>query len=154
NSPMRAGRTRELIADGDDSLVIQLFGGNAFGSHLGRDVAVGPGDAVVMSNAEVGQFEFPSGPTTLALLVPRPVLDPLLRDRDAVLMRTVPRDTSALRLLVDYLDIVRRPAPATPELRHLMALHVHDLLALALGATRDAAAQAQGRGVRAARLNA
>jgi AraC-like DNA-binding protein len=154
NSPMRAGRTRELIADGDDSLLVQLFNGHAFGSHLGRDVAVGPGDAVVMSNADVGHFDFPSGPATLALRVPRHALEPLLRDRDAVLMRAVPRDTAALRLLIDYLGIVNSPARASPELQHLMAVHVYDLLALALGATRDAAADAQGRGVRAARLRA
>jgi AraC-like DNA-binding protein len=152
NSPMRAGRTRELIADGDDSLVIQLFNENAFGSHLGREVAVGPGDAVVLSNADVGHFDFPSGSTTLALRVPRRALDPLLHDRDAVLGRAVPRDTAALRLLVDYLGVIKNPAAASPELQHLMAVHVYDLLALALGATRDAAADAQRRGVRAARL--
>ena len=40
----------------------------------------------------------------------------------------------------------------TPELQQLAVTHVYDLLALALGATRDAAAIAVGRGVRAARL--
>ena len=40
----------------------------------------------------------------------------------------------------------------TPELQRLAVTHVYDLLALALGATRDAAATAKGRRVRAARL--
>jgi AraC-like DNA-binding protein len=40
----------------------------------------------------------------------------------------------------------------TPELQQLAVTHVYDLLAVALGATRDAAAMAAGRGVRAARL--
>lgn len=35
-----------------------------------------------------------------------------------------------------------------------MVLHIHDLIALALGATRDAAEQASSRGLPAARLNA
>jgi AraC-like DNA-binding protein len=43
---------------------------------------------------------------------------------------------------------------ATPELHSLVVDHVYDLVALALGATRDAAAIANGRGVRAARLHA
>ena len=43
---------------------------------------------------------------------------------------------------------------ATPELRSLVVNHVYDLVALALGATRDAAEMANGRGMRAARLHA
>jgi AraC-like DNA-binding protein len=42
----------------------------------------------------------------------------------------------------------------TPEVRSLVATHLHDLAALAFGATRDAAAVAAGRGVQAARLRA
>jgi AraC-like DNA-binding protein len=41
-----------------------------------------------------------------------------------------------------------------PEVRHLVATHIHDLVALTLGATRDAAEIAKNRGLRAARLNA
>jgi transcriptional regulator GlxA family with amidase domain len=40
----------------------------------------------------------------------------------------------------------------SPETRQLVVTHVHDLVALAVGATRDAAALAEGRGGRAARL--
>ena len=42
----------------------------------------------------------------------------------------------------------------TPGLQHIAVTHVYDLLALALGATRDAAEVAKGRGLRAARLSA
>jgi AraC-like DNA-binding protein len=41
-----------------------------------------------------------------------------------------------------------------PELRDLVSIHVHDLIAMALGATRDGVAIAEGRGLRAARLRA
>ena len=41
---------------------------------------------------------------------------------------------------------------ATPELQQTAANHVVDLIALTLGATRDAAHLAEGRGARAARL--
>ena len=42
----------------------------------------------------------------------------------------------------------------TPELRHLVSIHIHDLMAMALGATRDGLAIAESRGLRAARLRA
>jgi AraC-like DNA-binding protein len=45
-------------------------------------------------------------------------------------------------------------ALATPALRRLVVTQIYDLVALAIGATRDAAAIAEGRGVRAARLHA
>jgi transcriptional regulator GlxA family with amidase domain len=41
-----------------------------------------------------------------------------------------------------------------PQMQISIATHVHDLIALTLGATRDAAEIAHGRGVRAARLAA
>jgi AraC-like DNA-binding protein len=41
---------------------------------------------------------------------------------------------------------------SAPELRRQAVTHIHDLMALALGATRDAAETAKCRGARAARL--
>ena len=45
-------------------------------------------------------------------------------------------------------------ALASPEVAGLVAAHLHDLIALRVGATSDAAAVAEERGVRAARLRA
>jgi transcriptional regulator GlxA family with amidase domain len=70
-------------------------------------------------------------------------------------MRLVPRNCEALRLLADYSSILREnPTLTTPEVRHLAVTHIHDLIAVALGATRDGEAIAEGRGIRAARLRA
>lgn len=64
-------------------------------------------------------------------------------------------DGAAMRLLAGYLDLTMHGAAATsPEVGRLATAHVHDLLALAFGATRDAAEIASGRGLRAARLRA
>ena len=41
-----------------------------------------------------------------------------------------------------------------PELQRLVATHIHDLIALVVGATRDGSGIAEGRGIRAARLRA
>jgi AraC-like DNA-binding protein len=82
-------------------------------------------------------------------------LAPLVPGLEDAFMRPVPRDTEALQLLTRYIRIFDdQQSLATPELRNLVVNHVYDLVALALGATRDAAATAYGRGARAARLHA
>jgi AraC-like DNA-binding protein len=74
---------------------------------------------------------------------------------DPVQARSTLPDTEVMRLLADYASLIRRmPASKTPELRQLVATHVHDVMALALGATRDAAEVANGCGLGAARLAA
>ncbi len=50
--------------------------------------------------------------------------------------------------------LIHDPVIGTPEMRQLIATQLCDLVAVTLGATRDAAAVAQGRGIRAARLRA
>jgi AraC-like DNA-binding protein len=57
-------------------------------------------------------------------------------------------------LLKRYLALLDDEAAALAEssLQHSAVTHVYDLLAKTLGATRDAAALAEGRGIRAARL--
>jgi AraC-like DNA-binding protein len=70
-------------------------------------------------------------------------------------MRVIPSHCEALGLVTNYAGILRQgSAPMTPELRHLVSIHIHDLIAMALGATRDGLAIAEGRGLRAARLRA
>jgi AraC-like DNA-binding protein len=82
-------------------------------------------------------------------------LAPLVPGLEDKFNRPVPRDTEALQLLIRYLSLFDdQQSLATPELRGLVVNHVYDLVALALGATRDAAAIANGRGMRAARLHA
>ncbi len=153
NSPFRVGRTRELIADGNDGLILQISSTPGIASQLGREVAVRADDAVLLSNADVGSFIFPAATGVLALSLPHKALAPLVGDLDSALVRPVPRDTEALRLLRRYLGLLEE-TPSAPDLQHFAVTHVYDLVALALGATRDAAESAKQGGLRAARLNA
>jgi AraC-like DNA-binding protein len=67
----------------------------------------------------------------------------------------VPANTPALRLLADYVDLIMQKHELQQvRLQQLFAAHVCDLVALVLGATRDGTELAQGRGLRAARLEA
>jgi AraC-like DNA-binding protein len=154
SSPMNAARTRNLLTDGDDALVVQISSAAARGTLWKRDFTIEPGDAVMVSNAEAGEIVFPSPSTVLALRLERSLLAPLLADGSTP-VRIVPRDTEALKLLVAYIGTFNEVSgPASVELQHAVAVHVYDLLALAIGATRDARAEAEGRGLRAARLRA
>jgi AraC-like DNA-binding protein len=70
-------------------------------------------------------------------------------------MRPIPRNSEALRLLIRYTEALRSgSAPTTPALQHLAATHLRDLVAVALGASREGTHLAEQGGIRAARLHA
>jgi AraC-like DNA-binding protein len=77
-------------------------------------------------------------------------------DIDDIVMRPIPGETNTLKLLLGYANVLLTDVPlaSPPELRHLIVSQITDLVALTLGATRDAAHIAEGRGVPAARLHA
>jgi AraC-like DNA-binding protein len=89
------------------------------------------------------------------LSMPRKALAPLVANVDAAIMTLIPAGNDALRHLAGYVDVLTKDTAAMPpELGRIATTHVHDLVALAIGATRDAAEVARGRGLRAARLRA
>jgi AraC-like DNA-binding protein len=154
-SPTTLRRTRELLADGNDDVVFVAppTGGNLV-SQRGRELSHIAGDAVLISAADVMRVDA-SGSQCPMISLSRQRLAPLVPGLEDAFMRPVPRDTEALQLLTRYVRLFDdQQSLATPELRSLVVTHVYDLVALALGATRDAASLANGRGVRAARLHA
>jgi AraC-like DNA-binding protein len=69
------------------------------------------------------------------------------------LARAIPAGNEALRLLVDYVQTALRKHQLTShQVRQLFTTHVHDLVALVVGATRETFEAARDRGLRAARL--
>jgi AraC-like DNA-binding protein len=155
SSPARQQRTREFVADGDDAifLPINLIGGPTF-SQRGHEVSLGVGEATIVLQAEPAVMIHSQGHGT-SLAIPRAALLPLVHNIDDAAMRVIPSDNESLRLLTGYLKLAHERLPfMTPELRHRVVTHVHDLVAMAIGATRDGAAVAAERGVRAARLAA
>ncbi len=155
-SAVRLTRTRELIADENDDLilVINRTGGIRISAH-GREVSLREGDALLRSSDEVTVFERASYGETLTLRIPRSILSSLVGDVDAATMRAIPRESGALKLLTNYAKaLIDEQAPTTRQLQHLVVSHVSDLAALTLGATRDAECAANARGIPAARLRA
>jgi AraC-like DNA-binding protein len=150
-------RTPQLLADGNDNLrliILRRSTTAAIATQFGREITVDPGDAVVLSNSEQNSITLPSH-RKLVLNLRRQALRPLLRNFDAILARPIPKQVEGLRLLSNYLEwLSKEPALAAPEAARLVVTHIYDLAALTMGATRDAAEIAKGRGLRIARLRA
>ena len=153
----RNRRTRETLAvDASDDLglVVNLSGPLRV-THGHQEFVLGDGEATLASLDEVCSYTHRPPGGILALRVPRKQFAPLVSGVDDRRWRPIPKDTPALRLLTGYIKLAQDGQQVTgPELQHLVANHVRDLMALVVGATRDAAQTAEGRGLRAARLHA
>ena len=151
SSPVRIIRTREYLADGNGDLVFIINQtGKTSVTARGRDVALREGDALLMSASEVKVFDRHSYGGALSFRIPRSVLSSMVTYVDDVVMQVVPYNADALKLLAGYAaPLFNDIALATPEFRRTAVNHLHDLVALALGAARDGVA---GRAIPAARL--
>lgn len=148
-------RSRQLIVDdGDDSLAFVFNRSGTIGvTGRGRDLLLGPGDAVLTSAEDVTTFERLVEGDCFSMQVPRRVLAPIIMDVDDAVMRVIRDRQAEIRVLVDYAtSLVREHALATPVLRELGAGHLHDLLALVLGPTDEIRESAGRHGAKAARL--
>jgi AraC-like DNA-binding protein len=154
-SPARYARTRAFLADGRDHFGLHLSSSGGIVGQRGREIACGPGDAVLLSAAETGWVVSPSRLRFRHLFFPRAEPAPLVAGLDDAVLRRIAPDREALQYLLGYVRFLdERQILADPALARMAAVHLRDLFALALGATRDAAVIAEGRGLRAARLQA
>jgi hypothetical protein len=146
-------RTRRLIADDTDALGLVLTLARTHSlSQIGREHVSGPGDALLVSGAEPFVSIRPVSGRVVVLRVPHDTLASPVPDVADRIMRPIPRDADALRLLRSYLAVLDDGhAMKTPELRRAVATHIHDLIALAVGGTYDRTSTGR-ESVRAARL--
>jgi AraC-like DNA-binding protein len=152
----RLMRTEAMIADASDDLsLIVNRTGNVTVSSRGRDVTLGENDAVLVGSDEPQVCNRHRSGRFIALRIPYASLSPMVVDVDDAIMHHIPADT-ALKLLTSYADALLDDdcGRTTPAFRHCVATHVQDLVALAVGATRDAEEIARSRGMGAARLRA
>ncbi|HVZ53240.1 MAG TPA: AraC family transcriptional regulator [Pseudolabrys sp.] len=151
-------RTREMVAleNSDDVGMIVNVRGQHRIAMGGEELVLGDGEAVFMSLAEVCSYTHRAPGDILALRVPRARLGPLLgAGIDDCLFHRIPAGTPGLKLLSNYIAMSRDDHTiAGRDLQHLVVNHVCDLMAVVIGATRDAAAAAELGGLRGARLQA
>jgi AraC-like DNA-binding protein len=151
----RWSRTADLVKDGDDAFALIVpLAGTVNRSQRGQELDAKPGEGVCILHSEPGGIQFRQL-DDIAVMIPRAALAPLVPDLEEAATRLVMQTNDALRLLKLYLTAWRENFTfSDPALCRLAVTHVYDLVAMALGATRDAAAVAHGRGMRAARLKA
>jgi AraC-like DNA-binding protein len=155
--PAHFARTRLLTSDGNDD--ISLFVNTAGGTTVRRgcEMTFRAGEAFFVSMAEPVSFAAPPQAARVHCFhihVPRVVLAPLIADLDDALTRRIAPNCEALRYLQSYVRFMQHDEAALtePGVARTAAQHLQDLLALVLGASRDAAVVAEGRGLLAARL--
>jgi AraC-like DNA-binding protein len=153
-SPTTNHHPANLIDNDDPVLIVARYGSGTL-KQVGRETTIEDGQATLTSNGVVGSFIGHTPSFVLAFRLTRDLLVSRIPNLDDTLIRHIPANHPALMLLTGYASALSDDrALATPELRHAVSNHVHDLAALALGATGDAAALANERGVKATRLRA
>jgi AraC-like DNA-binding protein len=139
---------------GDNVFLALNVGGESAARERDREVTLGGGDALLFSGA-CGRCTIyrPRPVLFTAMRIPYRTLAPLVANLDEGAMRLIPKETSALRLLASYLRAIDMGhALDSPDLCSSVVSHIHDLVALSLGAPRDFQAVAEDRSVGAARL--
>ncbi|RWN37252.1 MAG: helix-turn-helix domain-containing protein [Mesorhizobium sp.] len=151
---MQYRRTPALI-DSDDIVLFVALSGAQTVDQIGRECTISAGEAALFACAEPGLAIPRERQHRLAFRTPHDVLAPMVGNVEDAICKPIPSTVDSLRLLVSYAATLEDvDQPLTPAVANLAATHIQDLVALAIGATRDAAAIAEGRGLRAARLKA
>jgi AraC-like DNA-binding protein len=123
-------------------------------SQRGRDLLLEPGAATLLTHADAGSAQFTPGTATFAVSLPRRQLLELVPDAEDLVSRPLGHSQPTLRYLAGYLDFVLGADGLEDD--PLLPAHIEttliDLIALALGAQRDAADLIATRGLRTARL--
>lgn len=146
-------RSRSMLSDGEDDVcLIVKTGGHLSLDQRQRQSIARVGDGVLLVYREPATLRF-RAMNYSAIRVPFAALSPLARNIETAAASCVRRETEALHLLRAYLASIPSRL-ADPQLGALITTHVYDLMALAIGATREAQDQISSRGVRAARLEA
>jgi AraC-like DNA-binding protein len=146
----RAARPSPRLSDGDDTVCLMIKSGGHMALRQGRHEAVPDvGDGMLLVYRQPSQLSFQEA-TYLSVRVPLDAVA-MLVDVEAAAGRRIPGDTAALALLRHYVASLPERL-ADPALGGLVATHVYDLMAMAIGATGEGREIVRRRGVRVARL--
>jgi AraC-like DNA-binding protein len=141
------------MVDNDDILFSMPVAGTARFNTCGREAVVGPGDAIWVGGGEAGFQEAHGEFRFVCLQLPKRALRGALAGLEDSICRRIPAGTPALRLLRLYADTLAAGEHATaPAAQRMIATHVRDLIAAALGATSREITGSDG--LRAAQLQA
>lgn len=147
-------RTLHAAKEGDLCLLVPLL--DTLSLHVdGVDHELAAGMGVIAGHATKSTIDAASGMQLLSIRLRRQLLRPLIQSASDLEAAAIVHNTQAMCLLRGYIrSLDAEDAILTSDARHLLALHIHDLVALACGVTRDACELIEQRGKRAARFAA
>jgi AraC-like DNA-binding protein len=153
-SAARVSRTRALLSDGNDDIFLTGNHSGPFAvAQRGMAFILGNGESVFSSCADVIKFERPDGPA-IGLRIPRAILAQHIPNLDDKINRLIPHGDEVMSLLRGYIQVFENNETISPEFARMAVTHIHDLVALSLGARQDFTEIARERGLGAARLRA
>lgn len=145
---------RDESVDPDIVLHIQEAGQRTV-CQLDKEATANPGTGVLATSAYLSTHIIPEPARFVVVSMRLKDLTRFAPSIEDAVVRPLSAQTGILHLLLHYLDILRdADALRTVELQQAFVTHVHDLVALAIGASTEAAEIACGRGLRAARMRA
>ncbi|MDT3687147.1 MAG: AraC family transcriptional regulator [Pseudorhodoplanes sp.] len=151
----RASRPRDPRAD--DNFALLIAGGSepTLCWDGPQEFTLTPGSAMLFEGRSCNGGETRGDLIFTSLTFPKRALLELVPDALDRMSHGVPADLPAMRHLCGYLDLLQDSdgLGQSPQLRSFAGTAIVDLVALALGADRDAAVVASMRGVRGARLH-
>ena len=151
-TPGRFGRTRPLLSDGNDDLVLFLNIGAPYLEPGGSTVKTG--DVHLLDSSQAGQIMAPSGGQVLMFAMPRRVLLPIVPHAEDLVHVGLAQNAGIAHLLRQYAESVLKAPTVSQSLALLAGGHMLDLVALSLGARGEAGEVASRRGLRAGRYQA
>jgi AraC-like DNA-binding protein len=154
SSGFRTERTRDMVRNSDERALYMCLQGGARISQRGQDIVLQAGETTLLSSGDPLRIERGDS-RQIIVAVPRQVLSGSVADPDAGLLCRMDAAAEPLRLLRNYIQaFTDNPGLVQPGYGRMLSSQIQDLMAVILGATRDATEIANGRGVRAARMQA
>jgi AraC-like DNA-binding protein len=153
-SAFRCVRTRAMAEGTEHRALFICLDGRATLAQRGRQVSIKRGESILVAATDALSVERTQSRHIL-VSPPRSKLARVVPHLDNNVVRPMDSTSMPFRLLRGYLDLLAdEPEMAGADLQHLLAWQVCELVALAVGATSDAAEIAGGHSLQIARLHA
>jgi AraC-like DNA-binding protein len=144
-SAVRCNRTRELIDDGNDDLILLVPQSGKMELHeRGKEVLVRQGDAFIRRSSEIGHTFSTSG-KYLTLSIPSDKVAQRVANMEQFGFAVVQNGNHTLSLLKNYLQMLMSGNLVPPEnddlaryTAEMISRHIQEVVGLLLGGSRDA----------------
>ncbi len=152
-SPMHGSRTRDLLQDGRDHLLLTIHSEDHEVAVNGKaPVRVRAGDIAVKDEGEGYELWFGRPMAVHAIALERRLLSALGLRLERGPFHILPGAANSLTLLKSYIDIVRQNPPTSLKASELVSRHIYDLAALALDGFAGSGLDRNEHSIAAARL--